>query len=83
MEIGGKTGTKWQCFVATDAVKDPALVPKYTTILHVATAGRGLRVYAEQFREPSRGWLGTLASRNVPEKGYPLRGQNEMLWGTE
>ena len=45
-------GTKWHGFVATDTIKNPALVPEYTTILHVTKAGRGLRVYAERLESP-------------------------------
>ena len=61
-------GAKWQGFVATDAIKNPALVPKYASNLHVAKAGRALRVCAGRLEGP-------------PEDGYALGGRNvPELW---
>ena len=74
--------TKWHGFVTTDTIKNPALVPKYTTILHVAKAGRGLRVYSERLENPTEAGEAPLSVEMCP-KVYPLRGQNLMLWGTK
>ena len=68
--------------MATDTIKNPALIPKYTTILHVEKAVRGLRVYAGRLESSIEAGWAPLSVEMFP-KGYPLRGQNEMLWGTK
>ena len=68
-------GTKWHGFVAPDTIKKPALMPEYTTILHVAKAGRGLRVSAERLESPTEAGEAPLSVDMCP-KGYPLTGQN-------
>ena len=70
--------TKRHGLVATDTIKNPALVPKYATILHVAKAGRGLRVYAERLESPTEAGYAHLSVEMCP-KGYPLMGQNYTL----
>ena len=77
-KIEGKMGTKWHGFMATDTIQNPALMPKYTTILHVAKAGRGLRVYAERLESPTEAGYAHLSVEMCP-KGYPLMGQNYTL----
>ena len=52
-KIEDKMGTTWHGFVATDTIKNPALMPHCTTILHVAKAGRGLRASAERLGSPT------------------------------
>ena len=47
-------GTQWHGFVAKDPINNPALMPKYATILHVAKAGKGLRIYAERLGSPAK-----------------------------
>ena len=70
--------TKWHDFVDTDTIKNPALMPKYNTILHVAKAGRGLRVYAARLESPTEAGYAHLSVEMCP-KGYPLMGQNYTL----
>ena len=77
-KIEGKMRTKWHGFMATDTIQNPALMPKYTTILHVAKAGRGLRVYAERLESPTEAGYAHLSVEMCP-KGYPLMGQNYTL----
>ena len=72
-------GIKWHGFVATDTIKNTALRPKYATMLHVAKAGRDLRVYAELPGKPHRGWLGTLVSRNMPKSVSSERPELDAL----
>jgi hypothetical protein len=61
-------GTKWHGFVATDTVKNPALMPKYTTILRVAKAGRESEGLCRAPGNLYKGWLCTFVSRNVPKR---------------
>ena len=74
-KIEGKMATKWHGFMATDPIQNPALMPKYTTILHVAKAGRGLRVYAERLESPTEAGWAHLSVEMCPN-GYPLRSLN-------
>jgi hypothetical protein len=68
-------GTTLHGFVATDTIKNPALMPKYTRILHVAKAVRALRVYAERLESPTGAGEAPF-SVEMCRKGYPMRGQN-------
>ena len=46
-------GTKWPAFAATDTIKNPARMHKYTANLHVANAGRGLKASTERLESPT------------------------------
>ena len=72
-------GTKWHGFVATDAIKNSALLPKCTTILHVATGGRESGSLRRASGKPYRSWFGTVVSRNVPKGVCPEEPELDAL----
>ena len=61
--------TRWQDFAATDTIKDPALMPRYTAISRVAKAGRESEGPCGAVWNCLReGSLGTLVRGNVPKR---------------